>query len=450
MNFYQDVFFRSLDLLRGRRTIERLHFLRQSQFWDAATLRDWQLARLNELLEHARATTGYYAEALREARLPLASIDDLAALPALTKRSIVANFERLQSRSIPRARFVPSRTGGSTGEPMRYYWDKRGQDWNRASVYRSAEWAGVALGERTVQMSGSHFDYTQSQKLQTRFMLWLQRYLELPVSVLTDELMERYFERLRSFRPTSIWGYASGLGTFAEYVARVHPGADLDFVKAVITSSETLRPEQRRAIDAVFGPGCVHDNYGSREMYIGAECSAHDGYHLHAEVLLVEVVDDDLRPCAPGQLGRVLLTDLSNHAFPFIRYEIGDVATLGSEGECACGVRLPKLRSVEGRVADLVVLRDRVLTPPNFATMFSDKPGVRAYQVRQDSMDSLEILVVPGEEYSAEVEQYLYSSVSTLVGDGVRVELKRVDDIPVPESGKRRYIVSSIGRVTVR
>jgi hypothetical protein len=47
------------------------------------------------------------------------------------------------------------------------------------------------------------------------------------------------------------------------------------------------------------------------------------------------------------------------------------------------------------------VLRDRVLTPPNFATMFSDKPGVRAYQVRQDSMDALEILIVPGAEYSA-------------------------------------------------
>lgn len=450
MNLYQDVFFRGLDMLRGRRTIERLHFLRESQFWDRATLHDWQLARLNELLEHARATTDYYGHALRDTQLPLRSVEDLASLPPLTKRSIVANFAGLQSRVLPPSRFVPSRTGGSTGEPMRYFWDKRGQDWNRASVYRSAEWAGVALGERTVQMSGSHFDFTQSQKLQSRLVLWLQRYLELPVSVLTDEIMERYLDRLLSFRPTSIWGYASGVSAFSEYIARRHPGMSLDFVKAVITSSETLRPQQRSAIEDVFGRGAVHDNYGSREMYIGAECAAHDGYHLHAEVLMVEVVDDDMRPCQPGQLGRVLLTDLSNHAFPFIRYEIGDVATLSAETDCPCGVRLPKLRSVEGRVADLVVLRDRVLTPPNFATMFSDKPGVGAYQVRQDSMDSLEILVVPGAEYDDAVEQYLLGSVRALVGHGVRVEMKRVADIPVPESGKRRYIVSSIGRVTTR
>ncbi|MFO1456174.1 MAG: hypothetical protein U1F18_08005 [Steroidobacteraceae bacterium] len=436
--------------MRGRRTIERLHFLRESQFWDRATLRDWQLARLNALLEHARASTGYYGQTLRDVKLPLASIEELANLPPLTKRAIVANHESLQSRTIPRSRFVPSRTGGSTGEPMRYFWDKRGQDWNRASVYRSAEWAGVALGERTVQMSGSHFDYTQSQKLQSRLVLWLQRYLELPVSVLTEELMEQYFRRLQSFRPTSIWGYASGTSAFAEYVVRAHPGAKLDFVRAVITSSETLRPEQRGAIEAAFGQGSVHDNYGSREMYIGAECRAHDGYHLHAEVLLVEVVDDDSKPCRPGELGRVLLTDLSNHAFPFIRYEIGDVGTMAMEADCPCGVRLPKLQSIQGRVADLVVLRDRVLTPPNFATMFSDKPGVRAYQVRQDSMDALEILIVPGAEYSDAVEDYLRSSVCALVGDGVRVGLRRVDDIPVPESGKRRYIVSSVGRVSAR
>ena len=61
-------------------------------------------------------------------------------------------------------------------------------------------------------------------------------------------------------------------------------------------------------------------------MYIGAECREHQGYHCTPRCLFVEVVDKDNRPCAPGELGRVLVTDLSNHVFPFIRYEIGDVA----------------------------------------------------------------------------------------------------------------------------
>jgi phenylacetate-CoA ligase len=277
MNLYQDVFFRGLDALRGRRTIERLHFLRESQYWNADSRHDWQLKRLNELLDHARSSTPYYGRLLQDVRLPLSSLDDLSTLPVLTKRAIVDNYEGLQSRSVARERFVASRTGGSTGEPMRYFWDKRGMDWNRASVYRSAEWAGVALGERTIQMSGSHFDYSQSQKLQNQVVGLLQRYRDLPVGVLNDSIMEGYLSRIRSFRPTSIWGYASGVATMAEFVARAHPGMSLDFVKAVITSSETLRPQQRSLIDSVFGKGRVHDNYGSREMYIGAECRAHDG-----------------------------------------------------------------------------------------------------------------------------------------------------------------------------
>lgn len=451
MNLYQDVFFRAMDLARGRHTIERLHFLRESQHWDPATLSRWQLARLNELLLHARAQSPYYAKVLAGIKLPLESLSELESLPILDKPAIRGNFEELQCAGIPRSRFVMSRTGGSTGEPTVYFWDKRGMDWNRGTVYRSAEWAGVALGERTVHMSGSHFDYTQSQKLQNRIVYFLQRYRDFPVSSITDDLLEHYFIELNRFRPTSIWGYASGLNAFSEFIERRHPNAKLDFVKAVITSSETLQPHQRACINRVFGPGAVHDNYGSREMYIGAECSQHNGYHLHSEVLYVEVVNEQNRACKPGELGRILLTDLSNRAFPFIRYEIGDTGVMANNTHpCGCGVTLPRLERVEGRIADLVILRDRILTPPNFATLFSDLRGIDAYQIRQDSLDKIDLFVVPGSGYSDKIHQYLRNSAQVLAGPDVRIELHEVPHIVVPESGKRRYVVSTVSSGQLR
>jgi phenylacetate-CoA ligase len=323
-------------------------------------------------------------------------------------------------------------------------------DWNRGTVYRAAEWAGTALGERTAQMSGSHFDYTQSQKLQNRIVFFLQRYRDWPVGALTEQLMDHYFHELQRFRPTSIWGYASGLNAFAAHIERRHPGARLDFVKAIITSSETLPPEQRACIDRVFGAGTVHDNYGSREMYIGSECSAHDGYHLHGEVVYLEVVRPDGSPCDAGERGRILVTDLSNHAFPFIRYEIGDVGVMAPASRCACGVTLPRLQSVEGRIADLVVLRDRVLTPPNFTLLFSDLQGIEAYQVRQDSLDRLDLYVVPGPGYGPKVTQYVLHAVRQLAGEGVEAVIHEVPRIEVPESGKRRYIVSKVSAAHLR
>lgn len=444
MNLYQDVFFRALDLVRGRRTIERLHFLRQSQSWDPEKLRAWQLRRLNELLVQARDGSAYYRERLQGVRLPLPSLDAMAELPVLTKAAIRGNFEGLQCLNLPRSRFILSRTGGSTGEPTFYYWDKRGQDWNRASVYRSAEWAGVALGERTAQMSGSHFDYSQAQRLSSRLVYLLQRYRDFPVAVLDHDRLERYFRDLRRWRPTSIWGYASGVTAFAAHVETHHPGSDLGFVRAVITSSETLRPEQRAQIERVFGIGRVHDHYGSREMYLAAECGAHRGYHVHGEVLILEVVDPAGRQCAPGERGRVLVTDLSNHAFPFIRYEIGDVAIRAEDGPCPCGVTLPRLAKVDGRIADMVVLRDRVLTPPNFTILFSDFRGIKAYQVRQDAIDRLDVFVVPDHEYTDEVAAYVRSAIEEMVAGQARVDIHEVSAIAVPESGKRRFVVSTV------
>jgi phenylacetate-CoA ligase len=181
-------------------------------------------------------------------------------------------------------------------------------------------------------------------------------------------------------------------------------------------------------------------------MYIGAECSEHNGYHLHAEVVLTEVVDADNRPCPPGTRGRVLVTDLANHAFPFVRYEIGDVGVMAPAGSCPCGVSLPRLASVEGRIADIVVLRDRLLTAPNFTVLFSDLRGIKAYQIRQESIDRLDVYFVPGEGYLPSVGLYVESSIRKMVADQAVITMHQVSDIPVPESGKRRYIISNVAR----
>ncbi len=446
MNLYQELFFRALNLPRRRRTIACLHALRRSQYWTPDELARWQLARLNELVLQARGHSPYYRRVLADVALPLRSVDELALLPTLTKQTGRSEYRSIPTRNLPSARFVPSRTGGSTGEPLHFFWDRCGQDWNRASVYLSAEWAGVALGQRTIEMSGSHFDYTCAQSAKARLAARLMRYRLYSVAYLTDELLEEYYRGLIRWRPTSIWGYASGVATFARHIAERHPHADLDFVRAVVTSSETLRPEQRELIEAVFGFGTVHDSYGSREMYMGSECHAHDGYHLHADVVMVEVVDRENRACAPGERGRILLTDLTNHAFPFIRYEVGDMGSLAEPAECACGVRMPKLATVEGRIADMVVLKDRVLTPPNFTVLMSDLRGLGGYQIRQDALDHLEVRLVPGPGYDHAVADYVRRSIERMVDGQARVDICEVTKIDVPESGKRRYIVSSVGQ----
>jgi phenylacetate-CoA ligase len=142
------VFFSTTDILRGRETISRLKVLRRSQHWSRDRLLTRQLDRLNELLSQPATNSPFYGERLAAIRSPFR---DLAEIELLTKDDVRQNLEGIRTRNVPSSRFIESRTGGSTGEPLTFLWDKRARDWNRASAYRSAEWAGVALGEKAVQ-----------------------------------------------------------------------------------------------------------------------------------------------------------------------------------------------------------------------------------------------------------------------------------------------------------
>ncbi len=446
VKLYQGLVFPVFDLLRGRRNLERLRFLRKSQFWSRERLRAWQLEKLNALLVQARDHSSFHRARLEGVSLPLASVDDLKRLPVLTKRDIQQNREAIVCANIPESRREKARTGGSTAEPTHFYQDKSGMDWNRGTVYRSQEWSGTFLGERTVQMMGSHYDYNERQRLFLRFTLWLQRYKDMPVAFMSDALLGEYVHELARFRPTSIWGYSSAIHALACFVEKNHPGMRFDFLKALVTSSETLQPHQRDKINAVFGGPKVFDHYGSREMYMASECREHSGYHMHAETVILEVLKGDGSRAAPGEPGRIVLTDLFNHAFPFIRYEVGDMGILAPEAPCPCGVTLPKLASVEGRITDLLVLKDRTLTSPNFTLLFTDHEGVDAYQFVQKKVDEVELRIVRNDRYTPEVEAYLQKSLSHLMGSQTRFWFTYLDTIEVPKSGKRRYIISEVAR----
>lgn len=479
---YQNLFFSIFDLLRGRKNLEKLQFLRKSQYWPKEDLAKWQINKLNELLAIARDKSPFYRERLKNVELPFTNLNELQNIPVLTKKDIRQNMENIKCEGVPKELFILGKTGGSTGEPMHYFYDKRGRDWNRGSVYRSQEWSGTFLGEKTLQMTGSHYDQTEFAKLKSRIILSLQRYKYLSISFVNDELLEKYYQELIRYKPTSIWGYSSAIYLFAKFIEEKHKGENfdtfvanntrpsgrdkerllsinpeqdldtrrgkvegVDFIKAIITSSETLFDNQRKKINEVFGTGKVFDHYGSREMYIASECAEHHGYHIHSETVIVEVVDQTGKPKNPGELGRILITDLSNQVFPFIRYEIGDVGVMTPEEYCPCGITLPKLAKVEGRIADVLVLPDRMLTAPNFTILLSDYTGIEEYQIIQKSKTELILNIVKNFGFKPEYEKYIKKSLKGLIGPTVNIAIEYVNSIGVPASGKRKYVISEIG-----
>ena len=48
--------------------------------------------------------------------------------------------------------------------------------------------------------------------------------------------------------------------------------------------------------------------------------------------VFVELIGEDGAPVAPGEPGRVVVTSTEGRGAPFLRYDIGDVATCSAQG----------------------------------------------------------------------------------------------------------------------
>jgi phenylacetate-CoA ligase len=418
--------------------------VKQTEWYGRDQIARYQDRELSQLLLHAFKTVPFYRRKFREAGITPEDVkrtDDLVKLPVLTKAEIRRNHADLISTAVPRGYLVPGRTGGSTGEPTRFFHDRRSLDWISAVRMRNVERAGFRWGQRHVYLSGSHFDYSQSMKLKVKFRNLILRRKPLSFAGIDEKRMGEYLQYIQNWRPAALWGYASAL-YFLALFTRERVGSLK--VQSIISSSETLLPYQRELVEEVFG--CrVLDYYASREFSVGCECEEHKGFHIDAEAVIVEVVKEGI-PLSVGEVGEILVTDLRNYGFPFIRYAIGDLGSLSSR-ECACGRGLPIIESVKGRVSDVIVTSDgRLVAPPAFATLFGDVDGVEQYQLVHDSIERLVVNIVRNDNYTDADTAYLRQCLRRMLGEKTRLVFRFVDNIPVGESGKRRTVVSTVSR----
>lgn len=214
--------------------------------------------------------------------------------------------------------------------------------------------------------------------------------------------------------------------------------------EGIITAAEPLFSHQREAMERAFG--CpVFNTYGCREvMLIGAECPHHSGLHVSADHLVVEVLDEEGGPCAPGTSGEIVVTDLHNYGMPFVRYRLGDLGTF-TDKVCACGRGLPLLQSVDGRILDRLRTPGGSYVPGEFFPyLLNDVDGIRRFQVIQDRFDHLTINIVKEPDCERVSLGFSKRKIAEVMGEDVEVDFEFVDEIPLTKTGKQRVTISSL------
>ena len=75
---------------------------------------------------------------------------------------------------------------------------------------------------------------------------------------------------------------------------------------------------------------------------------------MHEDLHYVEILNENDEPCKPGEIGRIVVTNLHRKLMPTIRYEVGDLGRW-VDIECECG-RKTRVLELLGRSDDVLII----------------------------------------------------------------------------------------------
>ena len=442
---FRHLVFSPVAALRGERISHYGALLDRSQWAEPDSIRLIQKEKLGRLLDSAAAAVPRFRERLGDAVDPgRIAPDDLGALPFLTKADLRDHQEQLVSSQLP-SRLTKNTTGGSTGQAVTIWKSRDATAQETAAQYRGFRWAGIDIGDRQGRFWGVPM-VSSRDRLKARLADFITNRKRCSAFAFSEADMVRYTETMNRFKPRYFYGYVSMLCRYAEFLEE--SGHRLTFdLHAIVTTAEQLTSSHRALLERVFGAR-VYNEYGCGEIGTIAHQCERGAMHINAENMIIEILDGE-RPCAPGEVGEIVVTELNNHAMPLIRYRLGDFAALSDE-TCACGRNLPVLSEIAGRAYDLVYNREgEVFHGEFFMYIFEEIKrlgmGVGAFQVVQDALDHFTIYLKPEDGYTEETDRLIRKRIQEGYGSYADVEVVHRDAIEREPSGKMRLIVG-LGR----
>jgi len=418
--------------------------LETSQWFSPEKIKEIQEKKLKRLIKHAYESVPYYRRMFRKNKLSLndlKSADDLTKLPLLTRDKVREEFDTraIISRVYEQKKMGYSCTGGSTGEPIRFITTRENRCWSNAARYLAFRWAGFEIGDKFAQVFGLHLDQPMFQSIKGKIEGKIKRRIAMDAYQMSEKTIEEFVQKMKKVKPKILYGNATSVANLAKYIH--DKGTEGFHLKSVIIDSMSLLEHEVRMIERVFD--CkVWWNYHNRENgTFASECSEHNGYHLFPQNFVFEFIREGEK-VAPGETGSIVVTDLTNYAMPFIRYEVGDLG-ISSDDICACGRGLPLMRKLLGRTMEILVsATGEFIIAPFFGRLehIFGARDIKQYQIVQETPTKIVVRIIPGRTYTSEDTSIVIKAMRSLMGN-LEIEVKLVDSIAKSKSGKRQVII---------
>ncbi len=411
---------------------QALKELAELDYTNLDRMKQLQKERFLNFVNYAMNNSAFYKDFYKDVNLSeIASVEDIDKLPILEKECLRENLEQIYT--IDKKAAILSHTGGTTGKSLEVRYTLKDMQERMANLHFWESEHGILQGERRASFNGRQFvSRGQNEKIFWRYNYFRKQMLYSTFNM-TEENLPYYIESLNRFKPVVINGFVSAIFEVANYVN--NNSIELKFrPKVIFTTSETLLPYQRNAMEKAFG--CpVRDQYASSEgapMITECRCGK---LHYNFYTGVIEEYQTEYGT-------EMLVTGFNTHGTPLIRYRIGDMWEMSGES-CECGCCFPVVKRIEGRKVDYLMSKQfGKVSLSHLADVIKGLPNsiVNMQFVQSDLSRILIKIVVDTNNFTEVDKKKIVEEMEYRFGSDMQFEIQIVDEIAKEKSGKYSLI----------
>lgn len=377
--------------------------------------------QLNRIKEHAIHETEFYH-----------SFSPMDRFPVLDKSAIMEHYDAHKSHKGFELPIHISSTSGSTGTPFSVSQDHMKRLRTIADLKAFGDYADYPSHERMVYFRAMN-EHSNRRTAETEAR---ENIFYVDSSSLSEEALYNMLLKIDEKSPRCILAYSSTVVQLAKYASSTAKWKPNKELCSIITCGEGLENEDREIVEAAF-QCMIYRRYSDMELGIlGQDRGNGSAYRLNWGSFYFECLKlNSDEPTEDGEIGRIVVTDLYNYAFPLIRYDTGDLGIMVRPQDGS----LPYYEEIQGRKRDFIYATDgAMLSPAKISVSMWGTRNIRQWQFVQNGEKNY--LLKLNIEKQTDVT-FLVNKLKTILGMDAEIEILYVDEIPVTSSGKRRAVI---------
>ncbi len=384
---------------------------------------------IDNLLNHATGTTEFYSEYKGK---------PFSKFPIMNKSIYNEQYDAFISNWSKDKKLHTMSTSGSTGTPFTVLQNSSKRNRVLAELKLFGEYCGYKSHEKMV------FLRVLSEKTRkSKITDWFENIYRIDISALNKNRLRKINSFIINKNIEAIISYGSTFDHLVSYIKNGGYNPDDYKVKIIIAGGEAIDIRTRKKLKVTFGDKCnVVSRYSNQEMGIlGQDSNISSGFELNHGSYFFECLKIGCdEPAKEGEVGRIVITDLFNYAFPLIRYDTGDTGIM----ECNDN-RWPKIKEIYGKQRDLIYnTKGEPVSPAIMSVYMWGLKGIKQWQFIQEKKDEycLKLNGAPDCNIETAMEE-----LKRVLGDNARINISYVNEIPVLSSNKRRYTVCNLKQI---